>query len=199
MATTTVPPVPDPSRNEPIAIVGSSCRFPGGVSSSAKLWDLLRAPYDILEEPEPAREKANLQGFYHEDADHHGTTNVQRSYLLSGDPRWFDAAFFNIGASEAKSMDPQHRISLEVVYEALESGGHRMDVLRGSQTSVFAGQMTADYYDILAKDENTIPRYATLGMGRSMLSNRISHFFDWKVGFVQHMEDVKQNRLAKLD
>lgn len=182
MASSQAPASSLPPHAEPIAIIGSGCRFPGGANSPSKLWDLLKSPRDLLQEPEPDRKKAHLRAFYHENASHHGTTNVQQSYLLSEDPTRFDAAFFGIGAAEAEAMDPQHRMLLEVVYESLESGGLRMDALRGSQTSVFVGQMGADYIDILARDENLIPRYASLGMGRSMIANRISHFFDWKVG-----------------
>ena len=113
---------------EPIAIVGSGCRFPGGASSPSRLWELLQNPRDVLSAIPNTR--FNAKAFYHSDGLHHGTSNVQHSYLLSEDFRHFDEAFFNIKPAEAESMDPQHRILLETVYEALEAGGLTMEKLR---------------------------------------------------------------------
>lgn len=164
---------------EPIAIVGSACRFPAGSSSPSKLWELLRQPRDVLKEFNPDR--LNLQRFYHPDGDTHGSTDVQnKSYLLEEDSRFFDAPFFGISPSEASGMDPQQRLLLEVVYEAFESAGVTLDQLRSSLTSVHVGVMTADYANIQLRDLETIPKYAATGMGNSILSNRISYIFDLK-------------------
>ncbi|KAL0937410.1 lovastatin nonaketide synthase [Colletotrichum truncatum] len=76
---------------EPIAIVGSACRFPGGASSPSKLWDLLRQPRDVL--CKIPQDRFNPEGFYHSDGTHHGTSNVTESYLLQEDPRVFDLDF----------------------------------------------------------------------------------------------------------
>jgi acyl transferase domain-containing protein len=164
---------------EPIALVGSSLRFPGADSPS-KLWELPQQPRDILEEEFPSS-RMNLKGYYHSDGEHHGSTNVRQSYLISQDHRVFDAAFFNITPLEADAMDPQQRILLEVVYEAMESAGFTIDGLRGTQTSVFVGTMTDDYSAIQLRDAETMPKYAATGMSNALLSNRISYFFDWKV------------------
>lgn len=162
---------------EPIAIVGSGCRFPGGASSPSALWKLLESPRDVGIEIPPDRFDATA--FYHPDGSHHGTSNVLRSYLLEEDVRAFDAAFFNISPNEADSMDPQQRILLETVYEALEAGGHTLESLRGSDTAVYAGTMTADYNDTLTRDHNTMPNYFATGTNRAIISNRVSYFFDW--------------------
>ncbi|KAE8134361.1 hypothetical protein BDV38DRAFT_164443 [Aspergillus pseudotamarii] len=166
-------------RVEPIAIVGSACRFPGGANSPSKLWDLLRSPRDVLMDFPPSR--LRLSNFYHTDGEHHGSTNVtNKSYLLTEDPNVFDAAFFNLNGLEAQAMDPQHRILLETVYEALERGGCSLDGIQGTKTSVFVGVMNADYYDIQLRDTETMARYNATGTARSIISNRISYFFDLK-------------------
>jgi aspyridone synthetase, hybrid polyketide synthase / nonribosomal peptide synthetase len=164
---------------EPIAIVGSACRFPGGASSTSKLWDLLRDPKDVLSDFPSSR--LNLTSFYNANGEHHGSTDVKnKSYLLSEDHRLFDASFFNVNPLEADGMDPQQRILMETVYEALESAGYTLEQIQGSLTSVFVGLMTADYYDIQLRDLETLPRYNATGTARSILSNRISYFFDLK-------------------
>lgn len=83
---------------EPIAVVGSSCRFPGGASSPSKLWQLLNTPRDVL--VDIPKDRLGLGAFYHEDGEHHGSTNVvAKAYLLEEDPRLFDGPFFNINVS----------------------------------------------------------------------------------------------------
>ena len=99
---------------EPIAIVGSACRFPGSASSPSRLWSLLSQPRDLGREIPIDRFG---KGFYHPNGAHHGTTNVQHAYLLEEDIRVFDASFFNIHSKEADSIDPQQRLLLETVYE----------------------------------------------------------------------------------
>ncbi|KAL5116716.1 hypothetical protein ACEQ8H_005328 [Pleosporales sp. CAS-2024a] len=164
-------------RNEPVAIVGSSCRFPGGANSPSSLWKLLEHPRDVC--MEIPKERFDTTTFYHPDGSHHGTTNVRQSYLLEEDVRVFDAAFFNISPHEADSIDPQQRLLLETVYEALESGGHTVEALKGSDTAVYAGTMTADFNETLTRDHNTMPTYFATGTNRAIISNRVSYFFDW--------------------
>lgn len=107
---------------EPIAIVGSGCRFPGSSSSPSALWKLLEKP-KVVSRDIPS-ERFELKGYYHPIGANHGTTNVKRAYLLDEDYRDFDAGFFNISPNEAESMDPQQRLLIETVYEAMEAGGH---------------------------------------------------------------------------
>ncbi|KAE9373525.1 hypothetical protein N431DRAFT_482543 [Stipitochalara longipes BDJ] len=188
---------------ELIAIVGSGCRFPGGANSPSKalseaafvlalderhefaakvsvrsLWKLLQNPRDVLKDI--SLDRFDPRGYYHPDGIHHGTTNVRQSYLLDEDLRVFDSTFFNISPNEADSMDPQQRLLLETVYEALESGGHTIESLAGSDTAVYVGNMAVDYHDTLFRDLNSLPTYFATGTARSILSNRISYFFDWR-------------------
>lgn len=163
--------------NEPIAIIGSACRFPGGASEPSKLWKLLEHPVDVLKEIPDSR--FSVDGFYHPNNSHHGTTNVRHSYVLEDDIRLFDAQFFGIKPIEANSMDPQQRLLMETVYEGLEAAGQDIRRLRGSQTGVYVGLMSSDYKDLLGNDQESYPTYFATGTAASILSNRISYFFDW--------------------
>ncbi|KAK0373507.1 hypothetical protein CLIM01_09128 [Colletotrichum limetticola] len=166
-----------PTQQEPIAIIGSACRFPGGASSPTKLWELLKEPKDVLRDF--ARDRLNLEAFHHSDGEHHGATDVcSKGYILEEDSRLFDASFFNINPAEADAMDPQQRLTLETVYESLESAGYTLDQIQGSLTSVFLGVMTGDYHDIQQRDPETINRYHATGTSKSILSNRVSYYFD---------------------
>lgn len=165
------------SPKEPIAIVGSACRFSGDANSPSKLWELLKEPRDVRREIPDSRFSA--QGFHHPDHSHHGRSNVTHSYLLNEDPKAFDAEFFGVNPIEARAMDPQQRLLMETVYEALESGGMTIESLRGSDTSVFAGVMCGDYEAMLLRDLDEVPTYFAVGTSRAVLSNRISYFFDW--------------------
>ncbi|KAI9146786.1 hybrid nrps pks [Paramyrothecium foliicola] len=167
-----------PSNKEPIAIIGSACRFPGGASSPSKLWELLENPKDVLSNF--PKDRLVLSNFYNTDGNFHGSTDVQnKSYLLTEDISVFDPAFFHINALEAESMDPAQRILLETVYEAMDAAGS-VNQIRGSQTSVFVGLMTADWWDLQGRDTEILPTYAATGTARSITANRISYFFDLK-------------------
>ncbi|KAI1746169.1 beta-ketoacyl synthase domain-containing protein [Xylaria scruposa] len=166
--------------NEPIAIIGSACRFAGDATSPSKLWELLQSPRDVLSEIPPSRFSAN--GFHHTDSLYHGHCNVMHSYLLSEseDVRAFDSKFFGVKPVEARALDPQQRLLLEVTYEGLESAGLPMEELRGSDTAVYVGLMCADYEALLLRDFQSIPTYHSVGNARSTMSNRLSYFFDWR-------------------
>ncbi|KAI0973103.1 hypothetical protein F4678DRAFT_478311 [Xylaria arbuscula] len=167
-----------PPLSEPIAIIGSSCRFSGNANSPSALWNLLTHPRDLSRSP-PA-DRFDLDGFYHADAEHHGTTNVRGSYFLEDDIRSFDASFFNITPKEAEAIDPQHRILLETIYEALESAGLTIQELQGSSTSVYVGLMIRDFMDVQARDPDYFSQYMVTGTSSALNANRISYFFDWK-------------------
>lgn len=164
-------------KNEPIAVVGSACRFAGDANSPSSLWKLLRDPYDLRREIPNSRFSA--EGFYHPDGAYHGHSNVKHAYLVNEDLSTFDAEFFATKPVEAKAMDPQQRFLLEIVYEGLESAGMPMAHLKGSDTGVYVGVMFDDYGTMLLRDLQTTPAYYATGTGRSILANRISYFFDW--------------------
>ncbi|KAI1129525.1 hypothetical protein F5Y10DRAFT_290905 [Nemania abortiva] len=163
--------------NEPIAVIGSACRFAGGVNSPAQLWKLLEKPRDVLKEIPDSR--FSVDGFYNADGSYHGHNNVRHSYLLDDDIRAFNAQFFGIKPVEARAMDPQQRLLLEVVYEGLESAGLTLQGLKGSDTAVYVGLMCNDYEFLAFRDLNTLPTYQATGAARSIMSNRISYFYDW--------------------
>ncbi|KAL4883830.1 hypothetical protein BJY04DRAFT_216165 [Aspergillus karnatakaensis] len=162
---------------EPIAIIGSGCRFPGGATSPSRLWNLLKDPRTVASKP-PATH-FDIDSFYHENPSHPGTTNTREAYFLSDDPQPFDASFFNISAVEAESMDPQQRQVLEVVYESLEDAGLCLDSLQGSPTGIFCGVMGNDWEESLSVDSKLQPRLTATGAARSIIANRVSYFFDW--------------------
>ncbi|KAK3689258.1 putative polyketide synthase [Podospora appendiculata] len=164
-------------RNEPIAIVGSACRFAGGASSPSKLWDILQEPIDLRKEIPASR--FSVEGFYHPDGSYHGHTNVRHAHFLDQDVAGFDAEFFGIKPVEVKAIDPQQRLLLEVVYEAVEAAGMAMAELKGSDTGVYVGVMFNDYAAMLLRDHQDIPTYYATGTGQSIFSNRLSYFFDW--------------------
>lgn len=165
------------SPHDPIAIIGTGCRFPGQCNNPSKLWDLLRKPKDLLKVIPDNR--FSTEAFYHPQNFHHGTANVRHSYLLEEDLRNFDAQFFGINSVEAHSVDPQQRLLLETVYESLESAGLSVKELQGSDTAVYVGVMSADFTDMIGRDTETFPTYFATGTARSILSNRLSYFFDW--------------------
>lgn len=162
---------------EAIAVVGLGCRFPGDAVTPSRLWDLLKAPRDVLS---PLDGRFNTEAWYHENGKYHGSFNVKESYQLDGDSvRRFDAQFFGINAVEAKSMDPQMRLLLETVYEALEAAGCSTESLRGSDTAVYTGMMADNYKHVQERDMDSIGTYYISGNARAMMSNRVSYFFDW--------------------
>ncbi|KPM44244.1 Polyketide synthase-nonribosomal peptide synthetase [Neonectria ditissima] len=164
---------------EPIAVIGSACRFPGASSSPSKLWSLLQQPRDVLQKFDPDR--LNLKRFHHTSGDTHGATDVNnKSYLLEENTRLFDASFFGISPLEAAGMDPQQRLLLETVYESFEAAGVTLDQLKGSLTSVHVGVMTNDYSFIQLRDPETLSKYNATGTANSIMSNRISYVFDLK-------------------
>jgi acyl transferase domain-containing protein len=163
---------------EPIVIIGSACRFPGDVDNPSKLWELLLEPKDL--QSVVPEERFNIDAFYHLDGSYPGRTNARHAYFLKGNLRAFDAPFFNIQPVEAESMDPQQRLLLETTYEAVTSAGLRLQDLRGSDTAVYVGIMTHDFEVTKYHDLQHIGTYLVTGAASSIMSNRLSYFFDWR-------------------
>ncbi|KAK7959033.1 lovastatin nonaketide synthase [Apiospora aurea] len=165
-----------PTATDPSAIVGLAFRLPGA-KSIPQLWDNVVAKKDLQKKmPE---DRFNVDAFYHPQGTNKGTTNARYGYFLEDQSMSeFDNEFFHISRKEAEAMDPQQRLLLEVVYEALEDAGIPMESIKGSRTSVHVGSFTNDYSAMTTKDLEMYPKYNVTGVGNSILSNRISYFFD---------------------
>eukprot|EP01028_Stygiella_incarcerata_P003260 TRINITY_DN1637_c0_g1_i1.p1 TRINITY_DN1637_c0_g1~~TRINITY_DN1637_c0_g1_i1.p1 ORF type:complete len:5817 (-),score=1557.98 TRINITY_DN1637_c0_g1_i1:84-16049(-) len=156
------------SHEDNVVVVGYACRF-GGCTSAEELWSILEQKSSVT-----------------------GTVPPERAMCISagGEGRFggflsevdmFDARFFDISPSEANMMDPQQRAVLEVVFEAVEGSGVRVDSLRGKGVGVFVGVANHDYGKIMQeKGVESVATYHTTGSLLSVLSGRIAHAFDFR-------------------
>ncbi|AGP58966.1 hypothetical protein M271_37855 [Streptomyces rapamycinicus NRRL 5491] len=157
---------------EPIAIIGMSCRFPGGVRSPEQLWELLAEGTDAIS-PLPA-DRGWDAGAYHPDPERTGTTYSAAGGFVDGVAE-FDAAFFGISPREAVSMDPQQRILLELTWEAFERAGIDPAALRSSLTGTFVSATAQSYGTGVSADSDG---YQLTGTIPSVLSGRLAYLFD---------------------
>ncbi|OQE41435.1 hypothetical protein PENCOP_c005G04604 [Penicillium coprophilum] len=158
------------------AIIGMSCRLPGDVSTAEDFWDLCsrgRSAWSTI-----PKDRFNAGSFYHPDPDRPGSFNAVGAHFLKEDIGLFDAPFFNITLQEAQTMDPQQRIFLECVYEALENAGIPSHEITGQKVGVFAGGSYSDYEINNTRDISAIPMYAATGTAMALQANRISYHFD---------------------
>src|ERR1044071_4377203 len=134
------------ARSAPIAIVGLGCRFPGAATGGDAYWRLLAGADDAITEVPPAR--WDIDRYYDPDPDRPGKTNSRWGGFVA-DVDMFDAGLFATSRREAEAMDPQHRLLLEVAWEALEHAGIAPDALSASPTGIFVGLSTGDYGTLL--------------------------------------------------
>ncbi len=150
---------------EPIAIVGMSCRYPGGIASPAGLWRMLAEEREGIAEF-PADRGWDLERLYDPDPNSFGTSYTRHGGFLEA-PGDFDPEFFGISPREALVIDPQQRLLLEGAWEALEDAGIDPSTLRGEPAGVFAGVMYQDYG---AAELGLAP-----GMTTSIVSGRVAY------------------------
>jgi malonyl CoA-acyl carrier protein transacylase len=165
-------------QTEPIAIIGMSCRLPGGVDGPEAYWRLLRSGVDAIREV--PRDRWDPAAYYHPDPEAPGKmATAFGGFLEQVDA--FDPAFFGISPREARTLDPQQRLLLEVSWEALELSGESPARLYGSATGVFIGMSTFDYAlhqvggDVDDHDLQRIDGYVATGTTMSPAAGRLSY------------------------
>ena len=169
---------PRDRQQDPIAIVGFACRLPGGNNSPQKLWDFLERG-DVASNIVPET-RFNFQKHY--DGSHKPKTMCQPGGMFLGDVDLadLDAGFFEIGGAEAAAMDPNQRQMLEVVFEGLENAGIPLEKIDNRPVGCFASSYAADYADMQNRDPEDRPSNNAIGIGRTILANRLSHFLNIK-------------------
>ena len=158
---------------EPVAIVGMGCRYPGGVSSPEDLWELVAGRRDAISGL-PTDRGWDLEKLYDPDPDHPGTSWAQHGNFLH-DVADFDAEFFGIAPREALAMDPQQRLLLEVCWEAIEHAGLDPLSLRGAQAGVFAGISASGYDRALSSSNYALEGYRLTGTVTSAATGRVAY------------------------
>ncbi|MFF3277346.1 SDR family NAD(P)-dependent oxidoreductase [Streptomyces chrestomyceticus] len=162
--------------DEPIAIVGMSCRFPGGTAGPEDLWRMLRDGEDAIS-AFPTDRGWDLDGLHDPDAARSGTARTQAGGFVQ-DAASFDAGFFEISPREALAMDPQQRLLLELAWEAFERSGIDPATLRSSPTGTFVGGYTSGYEtSVLAQGGAESQGHLMTGIATSVLSGRLAYTF----------------------
>ncbi|WP_459650927.1 SDR family NAD(P)-dependent oxidoreductase [Kitasatospora sp. Ki12] len=168
-----LPARPAGAEDEPIAIVGMGCRFPGGVSSPEELWRLLDDGTHVIT-GFPADRGWDLATLYDPDPDAPGASYVRHGGFLH-DAGEFDADFFGISPREAVAMDPQQRLVLETAWEALERSGTDPATLRGSRSGVFLGVEPHEYGPRVHEAPEWVESYLMSGTMLSVVSGRVAY------------------------
>lgn len=167
-------------RTEPLAIIGASCRFPGGANDLQQFWQVLADGINTITPVDPARWDAGQ--YYAAEQKAPGKMYTTHGGYLQLALDQFDHQFFAVSPKEAKALDPQQRLLLEVAWEAMEVAALDPQQLKGSATSVFIGMSSDDYAHAHLKsgDPATIDAYSMTGATHSTAAGRLSYTFGFE-------------------
>jgi acyl transferase domain-containing protein len=165
---------------EPIAVLGVGCRFPGGIHNPDSFWNAILEKFDAISDIPTDRWSRNKFCSANDGAP--GKMYIEKGGFLSQPLDLFDAAFFGISPREAEFLDPQQRLLLEVAWEALENAGLDPRALAGTDVGVYVGGFTLDHMlnQMGASNRTHIGQHTAAGSTMTMLSNRVSHAFDFR-------------------
>lgn len=152
-----------------------ACRVAGGVENPEQLWEFLLGKKEGASDIPPAR----WEPYYNRDVRNKSILDKATTggYFVENLDD-FDPQFFGISPNEARQMDPQQRISLEVAWEALQDAGITANSLRGSDASVFWGVNSDDYSKLLLEDLPNVDAWMGIGTAYCGVPNRISYHLD---------------------
>jgi acyl transferase domain-containing protein/acyl carrier protein len=160
-------------RSEPIAIVGAACRYPGDIDSLDQLWDALSEGQDCI--GRMTDQRWPMQRFLSEDPHQAGSIYTDAMGMLADIDR-FDPAHFGLKTDEARHIDPQHRLLMELAWETFEDAGYAVERFAGSRTGVYVGIMSDDYGQLQGPLE-AANYYIGAGMARSCAAGRLAFTF----------------------
>ncbi|MGK5520146.1 SDR family NAD(P)-dependent oxidoreductase [Micromonospora sp. URMC 107] len=163
---------------QPIAIVGTGCRFPGGVRTAEELWDLVAAGGDAIASF-PTDRGWDLDTLYDPERSRPGTSSVREGGFVP-DAAEFDPRLFGVSPREALAMDPQQRLLLETSWEAVESAGIDPTSLKGARVGVFAGMTHSGYAHPPETPPAGVQDYLGLGNAGSIASGRVAYSFGFE-------------------
>ncbi|WP_414502460.1 SDR family NAD(P)-dependent oxidoreductase [Zymobacter sp. IVIA_5232.4 C2] len=159
--------------DEPIAIIGMACRYPGGVTDPESLWAMIEEGRDAADHY-PTDRGWDTQSLYDPEPGQHGKISTPTSNFLY-DATGFDAEFFGIAPREAVTLEPQQRVLLEVAWEAIENAGINPSTLRDSLTGVYAGVMGTEYGSQIQFAPKDVAGYGYMGTATCVASGRLAY------------------------